>query len=39
MRLWNDLLNETVTLGATRVQLVALEDDLLKLTIRLEDLL
>jgi hypothetical protein len=35
----SDLLNETVSLGAARVQLIALEDDLLKLTKGLEDLL
>lgn len=34
-----DLLNETITLGATWVGLIALENDLLKLTERLEDLL
>lgn len=34
-----DLLDETISLGAARVQLIALEDDLLKLTKRLEDLL
>jgi hypothetical protein len=33
------LLNETVALGSARVHLVALQDDLLKLTVRLEDLL
>ena len=33
------LLNETISLGAARVHLIALEDDLLKLTERLEDLL
>jgi hypothetical protein len=33
------LLNETVALGASRVGLIALEDDLLKLTVGLKDLL
>ena len=37
--LMQNSLNKSVALGSTRVHLVALEDDLLKLTIRLEDLL
>ena len=35
----NNLLNETISLGSARIHLIALEDDLLKLTERLEDLL